>query len=135
MKMAKWLNKSWCRGIERDREEVTVRPRVVLWLLLRIKEDKLHPFLLGSIHFKTESVGIDTKQQMTQSLSCSPTVTKRSLCVSTISNSWRNLNIQWIILKFLNMSQIQWSHKVCMTACYNLVILIWTPSLLLLWSL
>lgn len=26
-------------------------------------------FILGSIRFKTESVGIDTKQQMTQSLS------------------------------------------------------------------
>lgn len=54
----------------------------------------INVFTLGSIHFKTESVGIDTKQQMTQSWSCSTTVTKRSPCVSTISNSSINLNIQ-----------------------------------------
>lgn len=63
MKMANWLNKSWCRGIERDREEVTVRPSVVLWLLLRIKEDKLHPSASELVVSAPKLTAIQTKKE------------------------------------------------------------------------
>lgn len=57
------MNKSWCRGIERDREEVTVRPSVVLWLLLRIKEDKLHPSASELVVSAPKLTAIQTKKE------------------------------------------------------------------------
>lgn len=41
-------------------------------------------FILGSIRFKTESVGIDTKQQMTQSLSVPQQSLKITLCLYSL---------------------------------------------------